>query len=624
MKCHYCGYDNVNHKKANPKRCPQCGNYYGYKPKRNLWGRFTFILLAVAVVTISVSATSLNFQNPVDNTSIIAWRVGSPTTSTIQWQNSTLGDNNYVVITNQGAFTFTGIALPSPSQTTYAAATLITAPAGGGREVPSVVLYDSTGAVLYQCINLTDGWTPAQVQGRWEVKVSGGTAYVYINNSYFANSTPLAANPSYVAFGTMGQSKGGFGGTLQSTSWDDYTYGTGENKYILGLPESDGGVYIILKDIINPSSSGLAYGSTGAVVDSNYMKGTWGRGNLSLTPGSYPNETIELVNYETGTVYSTNYTNIGSNLSGSVKIDINTLIINSGAPMGFYALTIPGTGAYSNQIIYKSNGASVAWSAKKYSVGDSGTVITTSTAGGYWDTSTYSYKLAVMDVYGQFHGSNATISTQTQTTAHTWSSSDNPGVYYAIMYATKLSGGTQYIIGYDYTTLSAYANYAGWVNIDENATILSGANVNMTQGTTICNTTSAADGSYNCTGFSTGSTLYVNATESLYQQYLYNWTPMAAKTVALNITLSPITHTFTGLAIGGVDRETLYGRPIAGAQYTVRNTSLGTYYTKSTNNVGYALCDEGATCMLATKTPYDVWGYKLGYQNSTTYKAVTA
>jgi hypothetical protein len=38
---------------------------------------------------------------------------------------------------------------------------------------------------------------------------------------------------------------------------------------------------------------------------------------------------------------------------------------------------------------------------------------------------------------------------------------------------------------------------------------------------------------------------------------------------------------------------------------------------------GWYLNDE-TDCLFQSKTPYDVWAYKLGYSNSTIEKAVTA
>lgn len=34
MKCYYCGFENADHRKPNPIRCPRCGNPYGSKPQR--------------------------------------------------------------------------------------------------------------------------------------------------------------------------------------------------------------------------------------------------------------------------------------------------------------------------------------------------------------------------------------------------------------------------------------------------------------------------------------------------------------------------------------------------------------------------------------------------------------
>jgi hypothetical protein len=292
--------------------------------------------------------------------------------------------------------------------------------------------------------------------------------------------------------------------------------------------------------------------------------------------------------------------------------------------MGLYAITIPGSGAYSNQIWYKSNGASVAWSSKTYSMQDVGSIITIVAAGDYWDTSTYAYSLGVMDVYGGWHGTNTSITTQTATVSHSWDAgTDSPGVYYAVLTATSRSTGVEYIIGFDYTELSSYVNFNGWVNNAQNGTVISGANVSMTQDGTVCNTLSAADGNYTCSGFSTGATWYVNATAADFRQYTFNTTPLAAKGVALNISLEPILPVLSGLAVGGCDRDTTYGRPIKDALVTVRNTTTGLYCYKTTSFTGWYLNDE-TDCAFQSKVPYDVWAYKIGYTNSTTEKAVTA
>ncbi len=567
------------------------------------------LLLLLALIG-AASATSLNFQNPTDYTQITyttTYGGGS-----ISWVESGVGGNNYISVYKDSTYnqynlpsSTTVFHLTSPSSTTYAAATYIGTDSGLYSD-PAVILFDSSKSIIGSYIATGSPTTGT----RWEVKISGGVPKYYVNGALVSTGSAMASNPSYIGFGTGSRGNAGY------HYWDNYVYGSAENKVVLGLPESDNQTFIILSDITNPSAAGLAFGSNGTVVNSNYMTGTWSRGNDTAP---LMNESINLVNYVTGTIYETTYT--GDAFSGSYSFDILTNVINNAnAPMGLYAITIPGSGAYSNQIWYKSNGASVAWSSKTYSTGDTGSIITIVANGGYWDTSTYTYTLGVMDVYGGWHGANTTITTQTSTVTHSWNAdTDSPGVYYAVLVATSRSTGVQYILGFDYTTLSSYVNFNGIVHDGQTQAVISGANVSMTQDGTVCNTLSAADGNYTCSGFSTGATLYVNATATGYRQYTYNFTPLAAKGVALNITLVPSSPTVTGLGLGGVARDTTYGRPIYGATLTITNASRSESYVTTANSVGYYLIDETKGVFLTNNGWYQVVGSKLGYSNSTTY-----
>ncbi len=567
-------------------------------------------LLVLVAIVGAAQATTLNFQNPTDFTQLNFTRHGAG--GSMSWSESMSGGNNYVT-TYQGGTVGTGIAfhLVSPLASTYAAATYLGTTQTIYNDV-YIALYDSSRNVMYSYQESTSE-NPSPPY-KYEVKVVGNVPKIYKNGALKATGTALAVNPSFIGFGSNSRGNAG------SNYFDDYVYGSAENKYVFGVSESDDEMFVILSDITNPSAAGLAFGSNGTVVNSNYMIGTWSRGNAS-TP--LTNESINLVYYPTGQIVETTYT--GDAFSGSHSFDILTNVINNpNAPMGFYAITIPGSGAYSNQIWYKSNGASVAWSSKTYSMQDTGSIITVVASGGYWDTSTYTYSLGVMDVYGQYHGANTSITTQTSTVTHTWNSdTDSPGVYYAVLTATSRSTGVSYILGYDYTELSSYVNFNGWVNNAQNQTVIPGANVSMTQDGTTCNTLSAADGTYNCTGFSTGALWYVNATASGFRQYTFNATPLASKGVALNISLEPVSPIVAGLAIGGVNRDTTYGRPVKDATVTVRNTTTGLYCYKTTSMTGWYLNDE-TDCAFQSATPYDVWAYKVGYTNSTTEQAVTA
>jgi hypothetical protein len=572
--------------------------------------RLLALLLILALAGVA-SATSLNFQNPTDQTGITTVLTGSAGGS-CSWVESGIGGNNYMTCYHDATIGSDAVfRLKNPYSTAYAAATYL-GHVGTNFNDARIVLYDSTGAVLYTYSESTteNPYYPYQ----YEVKIVGGVAKVYKNGVVKATSTPLATNPSYIGFGSHSR------GSAGSVYWDNYVYGSAENKVVLGVSESDDEMFVILSDITNPSAAGLAFGGNGTVVNSNYMVGTWSRGN-STTP--LTNESVQLINYVSGTVYEQTYT--GDAFSGSYSFDILTNIINNpNAPMGLYAITIPGSGAYSNQIWYKSNGASVAWSSKTYSMQDVGSIITIVAAGDYWDTSTYTYSLGVMDVYGGWHGTNTSITTQTATVSHSWNAdTDPPGVYYAVLIAKSRSTGTEYIIGFDYTELSSTANFNGWVNNAQNGTVISGANVSMTQDGTVCNTLSAADGNYTCSGFSTGATWYVNATAAGFRQYLFNTTPLAAKGVLRNISMTPISPIVSEIGIGGIDSDTTYGRPISGAEVTIRNITTGESYNRTTSMTGWYLCDWGSSCVFPSQRPYDVWAYKIGYSNSTTEQAVT-
>lgn len=574
--------------------------------------RLLLVISVLAMLVLPVAATNLNFQNPGDMNSILLspWCDSGATAcgvTSLSFVESTTGGNNYYNVSgNKGAAARILVLAvnPSPSVETYAAATLVGVQSSS---VASVTLLDANRNLMWRA---DTGGAPGA--GRYEMKIVGGTATAYANGVPYSVNNTMTINPSYIGFGAA------VGLTDANTygRWDDYVYGASENKYVLGLPETN--AFVVLDDVTSDGSDGLYNVTSGTQVDANYMYGTWSRGNLS-TP--LTNESIQLVNYQTGAVYATNYT--GTAYTGTVKINIKTSLIDANAPGGWYALTIPGTSAYSNQILKRSNGASVTWDRDTYSTGDTGTVITVVADGGYWDTTTYDYKLGVMDIYGVFHGANTTVTTQTQTITHDWAETDNPGVYYAILFATK-DDGTQYIFGLDYAELDSVFSLSGYVNDAQTGLTLSGANLNFTQGATIVDTTSGIDGNYSATGFATGAPLVVNATATNYVQYVYSFTPLAAKSVSMNVSLVPASPTLSGLGIGGVARDVIYGRPIQDAFVTVTNTTTAEEYIKTTSMTGWYLCDEGASCFLQTKTPYSVWGNKTGYANSTVYSAVTA
>lgn len=166
------------------------------------------------------------------------------------------------------------------------------------------------------------------------------------------------------------------------------------------------------------------------------MSGWWARGNATIGADvNQPNESIEFKHIATGTVYATNYT--GTAYYGTMTWNIQTMLFDSGAPMGMYGLYSPRTHEYSNLIIYKSNGANVTWSQSQYSKDDTATVIYFVLDGGYWDTSLYSYRIEVRDVWGTVKGTTD-LTASSGAVTHTWTSEDEEGVYYAFLIAKSL------------------------------------------------------------------------------------------------------------------------------------------------------------------------------------------
>jgi hypothetical protein len=304
---------------------------------------------------------------------------------------------------------------------------------------------------------------------------------------------------------------------------------------------------------------------------------------------------------------------------------------NANAQYGWYHTTVTGSGSTSADILYSGGGASIAYDEVSYSQNQLATM-TYSINGGSWDPGSYSYKVAIMSGNtGQFIH-NESISLQSGTKTYTWTTSDTQGVYYAALIATPTTGGQDIWMGIDWADVNAYVTFTGYVNGAETNAVLSGADVNFTQGSTVSHSVTIADGNYTATGFLTGATMMINVTKSGYSQYNVSLIPLAAGSKTVNITLNSTTPTYTGLGIGGVARTGVrtgdtvtsgYGQPIEGATVFVQNTSTWEYYTRPTNMAGWYLCDEGASCFLTTKRPYDIWGSKIGYSNSQNYTVVT-
>jgi hypothetical protein len=548
--------------------------------------RLLIILLLVLVVP-SVGALQLDFQNAGDFASQIQG-FATQGTGSLSWVQTPNGENNYVVISSGGNSIYCMALSPPYSQTTYAAMSKLTTT--GGANTLSIRLYDGSMNQIY--VFSPNNYGPA---GRYEVKMSGNTAHIYLDGSEIATSGALAQNPSNVAFCEF-QSGG--------NPWDDYIYGTSENKYIYDMPETN--AYIIKKDMLNPAASGL-YTSGGVIVDSNYMSTRFGRGNSAIPPDPLTNESINLVQWGGVIPYATLYT--GSDYSGARIFNIHEALINSSAPYGYYAITIPGSALYSDPILYESGGATVTWDKDIYSVGDTGVVVSYVASGGYWDPAVYDYQLVVQDIFGNVIKSQ-TVNTQSGSMSVTFTSNDNLGVYYAILKAKLKSSATYDIwMSVDAAELQAYIVFNGYVMNAESGAVLSDATVNVTQGTATKKSISGSYGWNSTNNWLSGSQFNITTNKTGYTSDVRLFTPLTSKSIALNISLIPSPATTVGTSIGGVVRDNVYGNPVVGATYWVQN---GTTYSSTTNIAGFARVDN----LPVPNTWYNVWSSKAGFGNS--------
>jgi len=553
--------------------------------------RLLLVLVVLCLLVVGANATSSSMQRSASDwgsviTCLSPGGVGG--NATCQFYKFSTG-NNYVKITGGG--NSGGVILANPIQTSYAAATMSK---GSYVNTPLMQAYDANMNKLGTYIQGNENPSPS----RYEFVVSSGTACGY-KNGFLLSCIAMPVNPHYVAF---------WGEPV-----DDYVYGDTENRYIFGNPEY--GSFVLIKDTVNPSANGFVFSNNNTIVSSINMTTTWGRSNISYAG----NQTIVLENVDTGTIYGTRYT--GTYAAGTVSWALNDEIFNSGAPYGRYYVTIPGTGAYSEEIWYLGSGATISFDKSTYSGQDTATM-TYSVLGDCWDTSTYSYTIDVVSGTTGATMQSTAISSSSGTEDYTFAATDPLGVYYAIVKATKHSDGSVIWMNYDYAELSSYVTIEGYINDAETGLPINNAHINITQNSIINNLTTIADGNYSATYYLSGSPITINATASLHRQYTYTFTPLIAKTISINISLANLTPNVSGLGIGGIARETAYGRPLSGVTVWLINTTNAQSYTKTTSDTGWYLCDEGTTCFLATKRPYDVWGEKAGYSNSANYTVV--
>lgn len=563
---------------------------------------YSLLLVAVLMLVVSVSGyQSLDFQNPSDFNGQVSC-MGSA--GSCSWTQNTIGGNSYALATAYGVSQRMHIANVEALPMTYAACTVREAPGMFG--FYSLTLYNSTGTAIWIITPVLSG-----VGTRQEIKVIGGIAHFYEDGTNTQNSTILDQNPSYIGFGAMGN-------PTHSAGYDDCIWGDTGSKYIFGMPELG---YFLQKDLLNPAASGFYRvnqtnpNGSPVLITSNTFTSTFGKPNGN-------NQTVVLasptggdgLSYNTGTAYA-----------GQITWNLTQFFAQPTTGYGLYQTGIesqPDSNGFavSEWIPYIGAGASITFDKNSYAIGETATM-TVIISDDYYDAVTDPH-VKLLDPFATEINDDTSIEFTEQpngdwlgTSTYTWTDDNDEGVYFGAIYATYEDKDV--LMNFDTAELNSNLIITGYVFNAETATVISGATVNVTQGTTTDSLTTAADGNYSTVStFSANSPTTIVASKSGFETYSHTFTPLYAGSIQINLTLMPTNPTYTGIALGGIARTPPYNRTINSARVDIVNATDGHIYNATTNSVGYYIQNN----MAGASHWFDVWGSKVGFSNSTVYQ----
>lgn len=471
---------------------------------------------------------------------------------------------------------------------------------------------------------LTTGWYTAQLAGdcivgnlpnmaqcgsppcRFEVKGSGSNFWLYLDGVAQYQFAPawILCNPTNVYWGQPYSYTPG--------TYDDIIWGDTASKYVLDVPEGSlaGGIYMplyqIKRNLGDPNLSGFYKISTDTLISNRSF-------TTSFSKNDSVNQTLEFQTYVGAVTYQTRYT--GSVYAGTTEWNV-TEFLEQNPPTGYYRLHLSGTTAYSEPILYIIGGAVVFWDQEKYSGGDSA-IISYTIPETYWNLSESTYRLDIMDIYGTV-SKTYSLAVPNGTLAYTFDS-DATGVYIATVTEKPISGGNDTWLGTAYAELTNSLIVSGYVYAYTESAI-SSASLNFTQAGISTIMTSDPNGYYIISNLTKDAPLTINVTYGYLKPYNYSFTPRRAGSMRINFTLESLEVYLTpdSVIVGGIFRDKTYGNPIPDATITLRNETTGNTTVVTTNKVGYYSGEN-----LENGLIYNVWGYKSGYWNSSTYQ-VTA
>jgi hypothetical protein len=559
--------------------------------------KIVLIILISCFLVGGVQANwALTLQQPEDFIAQIECNIWAYPGSYCRWTENATGGNSYMDVF------YATYYINSPLQTQYIAYTNQNPGCGKGNGITlataSLVTIDS---VSVHDVDTCFG-------DRVEITINSGTSRYYVNGVQVHTHSGLIQNPSYV---------------LIVTPIDDLIYGSTDpfnvnasDHYIFGMPDQGyytGKKYYLMKDILNPASSGFyrqnttTPNGTPTLISSFFFPTTFSKGQGN-------NESVVLNEYGGGN-YLTRYT--GTKYSDVIQWDLTSFFASS-APYGLYVTTIPGTVRYSETIPYIGSGAYISFDKTEYGVGETG-IVNVEVSPGYYDTATYNYKVVIRDIYGTEVSDQpitfTAASPHTGSVSYTWKNTDGNGVYYGLIYAVRKADSEELLMNYAYCELTSGFIINGYVKDAETTAGIPLASVNITQGATTDTITAGFNGNYTTTSdFVTGASTTITAAKTGYETYSHTFTPYYAGVIQINLTLMPNNVTYTGIALGGIARTPPYNRTIDNALIAIRNGS--TTFIATTNSAGYYIKNS----ILPNNNWWDIWGSKTGYANSTIYQ----
>lgn len=590
------------------------------------------LLFILCLLVVPVWGLSLNFQDASDAAQTITLtNNGGGRSSYTTWQDGG-ADNRYMVsyaFTACGGYPEAYILNPTPYMMTYSAATLlyISGDYNGNDMNPGQIepprrrpgikvrFYDVNGAEQGTYLWVWDsGSSAGSRHERYEVKVLGGTAILYRDGvEVTRQSSPMSVNPHYIGWSALA---GGF------SSYD--CYGTG-NVYLDNMIWAESDYHIIgtipsnwsvQRDLLNQAATGVyAFNpntNLWVVKNSQYIY-------LDADKGTSDSESLYIKNLATGAVVNTT---LQSDYRNIVTMPISNFLNMATIADGQYSIGFANS-AKLEYFWVMSNGASISYDKATYNLDDTA-ILSYTISPSYYQTSTYDYSYKLVDIYGATKGSGLIDQSGTVNVVLSDATYD-PGVLYAEIIATKKSDHTESIMAFNAATLQEYMIFQGYVLDAETTAPISLANISVTQAALYSNVLSGVNGNYTTTGtFLTGGALTINATKSGYKRYNYTFTPRLSKRININITLQSLNTTSVGLAVNGVAREALYGRPIENVSVSATNATTGENYYAKTNIAGYYVIDERVSAFLNPNRIYAVTGTKVGYTSPIYQKQMIA